>query len=283
MPLIKSASKKAFQKNVETEMKAHPGRSSQNLAIAYAMKRKGKKMADGGDVSGAQSAQDSMRKAFGYADGGSPLDPRKSGQDSMRKAFKEPDENQEQQAKASPQETPSQEYEPLENKHYSKGGGVYNVSSPDKLLLEQEKPGFVPDEPQYDWIERPTNVLNVASRHEDDKDLNQRPVDMQASTSMSEQDLVDRIMEKRSQNFSGLARLSRGGKVANDTGTGQEADKLPNQMDDLVLRDDLESTYGDDDNSGDALGNAQEDEDRKDIVARIMASRRKKDRMPNPA
>lgn len=249
-----------------------------SLAISYAMKKKAKKMADGGEV---EDAQASMRKAFHFADGGSPLGSRESGQESFRKAFKTPEEKEEQQAKASPQSTPA--YEPLENRHYSKGGGVYDVSSPDKLLHTQEKPGFVPDQPQYDWIEKPTNVLNVASKHEDNKDLNQRAVDMAASTSMSEQDLVDRIMEKRSQSFASLDRFSKGGQVANDVGTGQEADKLPNQYDDLVLRDELESTYGDDDNSGDALGNDQEDEDRKDIVARIMASRRKKDRLPNPA
>lgn len=36
-------------------------------------------------------------------------------------------------------------------------------------------------------------------------------------------------------------------------------------------------------NSGDEIGNAQEDEDQRDIVARIMRSRAKKDRMPRPA
>lgn len=98
-----------------------------------------------------------------------------------------------------------------------------------------------------------------------------------------EQGLVDRIMHKHSDDEHNLDRYSEGGKVANDVGTGQEADKDPNQFDDLVLRDDLESTYGDDDNAGDDLGNAQEDEDRKDIVSRIMASRKKKDKNPRPA
>ncbi len=61
MPLIKSGSKKAFQKNVKAEMEAHPGADhrAQNLAIAYSIKRKNrKKMADGGkvqsDMSGGQ-------------------------------------------------------------------------------------------------------------------------------------------------------------------------------------------------------------------------------------
>jgi ribosomal 50S subunit-recycling heat shock protein len=54
MPLINSKSKKAFQKNVATEMEANPSpdKRKQNLAIAYSMKRKAaaKKMAQGGKV-----------------------------------------------------------------------------------------------------------------------------------------------------------------------------------------------------------------------------------------
>jgi len=60
------------------------------------------------------------------------------------------------------------------------------------------------------------------------------------------------------------------------------ADGQPNEMDDLALRDDLEFSY-DGKNSGDELGNDREDKDRKDIVSRIMASRKKKDRLPSPA
>lgn len=55
MPLIKSSSKKAFQKNVETEMDANPGKENKakNLAIAYSVQRKNKKkMAIGGAVEG---------------------------------------------------------------------------------------------------------------------------------------------------------------------------------------------------------------------------------------
>ncbi len=51
MPLIKSKSKKAFEKNIETEM--NEGKpQSQSLAIAFSVKRKAKKkkMADGGRV-----------------------------------------------------------------------------------------------------------------------------------------------------------------------------------------------------------------------------------------
>lgn len=79
-------------------------------------------------------------------------------------------------------------------------------------------------------------------------------------------------------------RYAEGGRVANED--EEITDKMPAQYDDLHLDDHL-----DDDgkanytgaNSGDELGDKQEDEDRKDIVARIMHSRSKRDRMPRPA
>jgi len=86
-------------------------------------------------------------------------------------------------------------------------------------------------------------------------------------------DMVRGIMKKR---------YSKGGQVANDVGDGQDADKKENQFDDLVLRDDLEEHYTGA-NSGDELDNAGEDERRRDIVAKIMKSRKLKDRLPRPA
>lgn len=85
--------------------------------------------------------------------------------------------------------------------------------------------------------------------------------------------MVDRIMKARC--------MSKGGMVANDT-SRESADQEPNEFDDLVLRDDLDSSYTGAD-SGDELGNAAEDMDDRDIVARIMKSRKLKDRMPRPA
>lgn len=114
---------------------------------------------------------------------------------------------------------------------------------------------------------------------EDDKDLNQH---MPMTKEDMYDDLVERIMEHKSADFSSEARLSEGGMVANDVGNGESADEMPNQFDDLVLDDDLESSY-DGANSGDELGNKQEDEDRHDIVSKIMKSNRKKDRNPRPA
>lgn len=87
-------------------------------------------------------------------------------------------------------------------------------------------------------------------------------------------DMVGRIMDTHQKMY------SKGGQVANDTPI--TADFESNNFDDLVHRDDLESSYTGK-NSGDELGNAGEDARRSDIISRIMKSRAKKDRMPNPA
>lgn len=53
MPLIHKPSKKALEHNIKAEMEAHPGKEhrAQNLAIAYDVQRRAKKMAKGGPVS----------------------------------------------------------------------------------------------------------------------------------------------------------------------------------------------------------------------------------------
>lgn len=87
-------------------------------------------------------------------------------------------------------------------------------------------------------------------------------------------DLVDRIMTKR---------MSKGGMVANGGEDELEelADGRPNNFDDLALRDDLEfEDTGK--SSGDLLGNEREDEDRHDMVSRIMRKRMKQHN-PRPA
>lgn len=147
--------------------------SDKNLAMAYAVKKRGQKMADGGavrppvDPEKAKRAESSMRKAFGYSDGGM---------------------------------------------------CAHGSSS-------------------------------CAECHSDG-------------------DMVGRIMK------------SRGGMIANDS--EPEADFESAEFDDLANRDELESSYTGA-NSGDEIGNSQEDDDRSDIVSRIMRSRSKKDRNPRPA
>ncbi len=85
-------------------------------------------------------------------------------------------------------------------------------------------------------------------------------------------DMVGRIMKGR--------MMSKGGMIANDL--DPIADEEPNEFDDLALNDDLEF-HDTGANSGDELGDHQEDEDRRDLVSRIMRSRKLKDKMPRPA
>jgi len=89
-----------------------------------------------------------------------------------------------------------------------------------------------------------------------------------------EDDIVERCMRKH---------MSEGGEVANggEDDLDQMADGKPNEFDDLALRDGLESSYTGA-NSGDELGNEQLDHDEHDIIERIMKSRSKKDKLPNP-
>lgn len=84
-------------------------------------------------------------------------------------------------------------------------------------------------------------------------------------------DLVSSIVRKR--------RGHSAGAKANET--GPISDFEDNQFDYLVSNDDMggKADYTGA-NSGDEIGNHQEDEDRKDVVSQIMASRRKKDRLP---
>lgn len=89
-----------------------------------------------------------------------------------------------------------------------------------------------------------------------------------------EEDMIGRIMKKR------VGHYSHGGKVANED--MPIADFEEAEYDDLVKDDNLHEHYTAE-NSGDELGDEQEDEDRHDIVSKIMKSRKKKDRMPRPA
>ena len=129
-----------------------------------------------------------------------------------------------------------------------------------KAMGGEMKSGYLPMPEEHE-------EMNEAAMSEDDMDFNQKPVHAEDS---GEEGIVDRIMK----------RFSKGGQVANET--EPMADSMPNEFDDLVLDDDLEF-HDTGANSGDELGDAQEDEDRKDIVSRIMASRKKKDRNPRPA
>lgn len=107
--------------------------------------------------------------------------------------------------------------------------------------------------------------------------------DMDEYEPMHEEEYADGGMVDRVMKYRGGKMYSKGGQVANDVGV-VEADKLPAEYDDLVLRDDdMEDADYTGANSGDEIGNEGEDERRSDIISRIMKSRAKKDRNPRPA
>lgn len=321
MPLSEGKSQKSFVKNLKTEI--HAGKPmKQSLAIAYSMKRKGerKKYADGTGPIQPNTEEDQMEVAQkGMVD---KADPDKAKKFTANKTFSKADGGEidpyGQAGKDISKSVSSDNAKTMASK-FAEGGQVnpYETSSAEELIKEQEKPGFIPKKPQYHWVDGMKDPRNVAASNEDSKDLNQHKVNMQESTSMTKQDLVDRIMQRENKEFDQLERLAMGGEAGgvpyedcedslvdrimhkpsddeSDLDRYSEGGKVanqdeitagfsPNEFDDLHLRDDLESSYGDDDNSGDSLDNEQEDEDRKNIVARIMKSRSKKDRLPNPA
>jgi hypothetical protein len=113
-------------------------------------------------------------------------------------------------------------------------------------------------EDPYSELERESSPTGGPAEHDPD---------------MKDADMIARIMHKRKM-------YSEGGMAANDD--EPIADSMPAQFDDLALDDHLEQ-HDTGANSGDELGDAQEDDDRHDIVAKIMKSRGKKDRNPRPA
>lgn len=120
------------------------------------------------------------------------------------------------------------------------------------------KGGFIEDEKSSGYLDMPEakDKMNPMADEEDD--------------------MVSRIMKRR--------MMSEGGRVANeDHGPNDNrlAEFSPNEFDDLSMRDDLDSSYTGA-NSGDEIGDEQEDEDKHDIVSRIMKSRKMNDKMPIP-
>lgn len=107
--------------------------------------------------------------------------------------------------------------------------------------------------------------------HEEMLNEKEAPIHHEEEHEMAHGGMIERILAKH---------YSKGGMVANDV--EPIADEMSANYDYLSTHDDLEEHLTGA-NSGDELGDAQEDHDRKDIIARILKSRAKKDRMPRPA
>lgn len=297
MPLIKGKSEKAFVHNLKAEHEAGKP-MKQSLAIAYAMKKKGKKMAEGGTVHENLDYTE-MKKPEGRGQSGERKGISRAGVN-VREAARQRgfgDSDSEGRAKRA------------EGRAKEEHGAVLNDLRSDKQdRTNLAKGGYVdgrgyqptgkvdtrPDlgdheKDEYDPTQEPGVESNGMAMDEDDRLLNQHGEDEEGPQGMyaeggqitdNEQDeahmfdMVGRIMKMRQKCY------SEGGRVANqDTNI---TDEMPNEFDDLHLRDDLKSSYTGA-NSGDQLGDDQEDKDRRDIVSMIMRSRAKKDKMPRPA
>jgi hypothetical protein len=249
----------------------------QSLAIAYNMKRKAKKMADGGEMDeygfpkedrpapkpSQQASDDSSKKTVGQiigypmAEGGVMKSKR---QRAMEAFYAEG-------GKVGGAETSTTGN--YIGSYQSRGKPNIDGDLMPAAHLEQELAEHVAhmDAPQSSYEH---NVMNQMG------DEDEGAGDMDSIDPM-----VMRITMGRAKGY------SKGGKVANEE-SGESTDEPTmakadgNEFDDLALRDDLEfkDTGA---NSGDELDDAQENHDRNDIISRIVKSRAKRDRMPSPA
>jgi len=160
-----------------------------------------------------------------------------------------------------------------------------------KKAKKMAEGGFVGEEKASGYLPESKEIVkhNGPAMSEDDRMLNQHGEEEEGpygayaeggqitdnkESAAHELDMVGRIMKQRQRMY------SKGGEVANDT--PPMADSESDDFDYMAQHDGLESSYSGA-NSGDELGDAQEDHDRADIVARVMKSRRLKDKMPRPA
>jgi hypothetical protein len=279
MPLVKSSSPEAFTKNLKAEI--HAGKPmKQSLAIAYSMKRKAKKMSSGGQI------KDNYQSSAHSGDLTHP-DLRDHEGDS---GFLGHEGNTQRPSSAAVMEAAKRLNQQMvmaragDPKEHQVDDEMDELS-PDFSGLDRLADGGVVDQDQKNRSEEemtahlmggdPAGMLSDDEKMAADPNYAKHPTgpDTHYRTgNFADGGLIDRILSKRK-------KMSEGGRVANATPI--TAGFSPNEFDDLVLRDDLHSTYGQDDNAGDSLGNAREDQDRHDIVKRIMKKR--SDRLPRPA
>lgn len=244
----------------------HAGKSQpQSLAIAYSVKRKANKhkMAEGGDVEDDRYFEQQERDAA------------KAHRDDLPMR-RDPMSHEEREEHMRGLDRVSRVLEKMYGKKFAEGGGIIDTSRNPESLSERgihhttstEGRSPVGNSLRNKYRDHADAIQEAKEGH---KQILSELRHMPIVPEYSEGGVVDRVMKKR---------YSEGGRVANTDELTADFD--PMEFDYLHLRDDLEfSETGD--NSGDFLGDEQEDEDRRDIVSRVMRSRAKQDRMPNPA
>lgn len=238
-----------------------------NLAVAYAMKKRAKKMADDGDVKGVHKPNKyPMGDAKGESEAGD------NARWSMAHAY------------SGNSSAAGREMSKAKEKHKKILGEMQSMKKPE-LMAEggmigshqsEGKPEVdggdvcpscnspIPHESRGPKDSYPSMGLNQEGEHDEGEgDMNSVPP------------MIMKIMMGRAKGY------SEGGKVANE---GEDklddmADGEPNEFDDLVLDDDMEGH----DEGSEEIGDEQESKDRADVIHRIMKSRSKKDKNPRPA
>lgn len=289
MPLEKGKSQKAFVHNLKTEMK-HGKPQKQSLAIAYSMKRKAKK-ASGGTVKSGDKEMD-------YAEGGDVLAGKQSAD--YAKGVHRPVPTVENAGT-------SKSYSQSMAGHSLRRGNAEASKMRHEGVLEEAKEmkgptsgksgfaegGFIGSHqsPCHEHCNHPGQTHEEASGYEAVTDPMSDPTEQGLTESGyqnadHEMDMIGRAMWRRKLAMGGnvdksypeAVRMSRGGQIANDTREMTEG--MPNEFDDLHLRDSLEfSDTGA--NSGDNFGSVEEDDGgeqkrRDDVVMRAMVRRRGK-------
>lgn len=240
MPLIHGKSKKSFDKNVATEM--HEGKhQKQALAIAYSMKRKAKKMAEGG-----------MLTEDGYQ-------PESKGHTIHIHV------------------NPKAGYEPTENPHVKSNEMAEHEDA--RMLNQHGKDevgpggyadgGLIKDLPPKKQEKLPPIEKMEPEYHADGGFIGSH------QTEDHEEDMVGRILKKMGHQYSEGGRVANedSGESTSDPESFAKADE--NEFDDLASRDDLAFDYTDE-NSGDELSSKLNQEDGEDMIGRIMRKRAKK-------
>lgn len=320
MPLEKGKSKQAFEHNIKAEMNAGKP-MKQSLAIAYSMKKK-KKMAEGGMAKGdyhsdSTSEIDPDKMAADYssnvdmraeadrhdrkgepmmAEGGQIKDNYQSPSTAMHQTHETEDEQaqsfvdhegndqrpngpamSEEEKKLNQHHVPMMHLQPEDEK--SMVNKIMHQKEMDYASLDRlAKGGMVDRIMCAQGADASSSSSSSAPSSPTKKDAADLDKGMDKGDSDRWAHPIDTVVN--------AFKYSEGGKVANQE-HGPKDSRLAgfdqNEFDDLVLRDDLESSYGDDNNAGDSNDNDQENKDRSDIISRILKSRKLKDRMPNPA
>jgi hypothetical protein len=289
MPLVKGRSDKAFEHNIKAEIGAGKPQK-QALAIAYATKRKAQHHAHGGHVEHCAHGGPEHCMEGCYADGGDTeadsgpvLDPEKvkqftqgfnSGDVSVSDAISNA---KKALGFAKGGEMKSKRERAMEAFHrMAEGGYIGSYQSKDKPEIDGD---LMPEAHLEQELAEHVAHMDAPDSHVEHAVMNQMGAEDEGAGDMDMiHPMVMKIMMGRAKGY------SKGGMVANeDQGESasvpdEMAKDKPNEFDDLALRDDLEFDSSGA-NEGDEHGDAAEDHDRADIIARVLKSRAKRDKM----